>query len=389
MSHVEILSDYRRLPTEDISARYVAALMRDGVAFYVENASVSIRALRIDGRILPLAINAGTGDTSYVCSPSAQYLSYTAEEFAKRHSLPAALVRRLVSPFGAFLHQSSVDRVAFINNWLFSTNPSPELNFQSIQEVTDRVLEQCPDFAIVFRSINPRLDPSLCQSLLKSGYRFARSRRVYVLDGPSKRRQERNNAQTDLKLLEKSAYRLVRCHRVLEQSASRIADLYQALYLSKHSRLNPHFNREFFLLALRENILTFVALEKDGRIDGFVTYFVEGDRMTGAVLGYDLDLARKVGLYRMLVAILISEATERGLRLNLSAGVGRFKMLRGALPVEEFDAIYDRHLPALRRLAWSALRMGGWLGSRSKPPLWPPERRPGGLRTRGEPLSTA
>jgi hypothetical protein len=132
---------------------------------------------------------------------------------------------------------------------------------------------------------------------------------------------------------------------------------------------------EFFHLTLTQKILTFVGLAKDGRIDGFVNYFVQGDRMTGGVLGYDLRIPQKTGLYRMLMAILIAEATQRGLRLNLSAGVGHFKMLRGALPVEEYDAVYDRHLRGSRRLAWAALRIGGRLGSWSKPPLLLPEQR--------------
>src|SRR5262249_58873840 len=85
-----------------------------------------------------------------------------------------------------------------------------------------------------------------------------------------------------------------------------------------------------------------------------------GEVMTGAVLGYAQELSQKLGLYRLAVAMLIAEATARHLQLNLSGGVGQFKMLRGAIPVEEFDAVYDHHLPLHRRLAWTAL----WLACR-------------------------
>ncbi|HXW62190.1 MAG TPA: hypothetical protein VEJ45_06300 [Candidatus Acidoferrales bacterium] len=355
----------------------MAALMRYGVPSYIENANVSMKALIIDRRIFPLAINTGTsqGCSSYVCSPYAHYLSYTTEEFAKRHSLvSASLLRALALPFGGFLRSVGIDRVAFINNWLFSTNPSAELSYEQIRAATMRVLEEYPDFAIVFRSVNSLLDQSLCKSLIENGYRLVRSRRVYVLDARNRRHFERYNTQTDLKFLSKSSYSVITCQDKLEQSASRMAELYQALYLSKHSPLNPHLNAQFFHLALREKILTFVGLGKDGRIDGFVTYFVQGDRMTGAVLGYDLGMPQKIGLYRMLVAILIAEASQQGHRLNLSGGVGHFKMLRGALPVEEYDAVYDRHLRGGRRLAWGALRMGSRLGSRTKLPLPLPEQ---------------
>ena len=50
--------------------------------------------------------------------------------------------------------------------------------------------------------------------------------------------------------------------------------------------------------------------------------------------------------------------------LNLSSGVARFKRLRGGRPAMEYTAIYCRHLPRRRRIAWQTLallleRVGG------------------------------
>jgi hypothetical protein len=150
MPDVQILRDYSQLSTEEVSGRYVAALMRQGVTFYIENiADVSMQGLVLDGRIFPLVINPGESCTSYVCSPYAHYLSYTAEEFTKRHSLiAAATFRALALPFGGLLRSSSIDRVAFINNWLFSTNPSPDLSSEHIRAATNRVLSEYPDLRL-------------------------------------------------------------------------------------------------------------------------------------------------------------------------------------------------------------------------------------------------
>jgi hypothetical protein len=362
LSGVEILSDCNRVPRRDPFGKYVASLMRQGATFYIENADVSIRALVIDGKTLPLVINAGTTHTSDVCSPYAHYLLYTIEEFSKRRFLvPAAVLRALAVPFGALLRSTLVDRVVFVNNWLIATNPSPRLSCEQIQAVTNRVLREYPDFAIVFRSVNSLLDKSLGEALVGNGYRLVRSRRVYVLDGRNKRHLRHHNTRDDLRILESSPYSVVDCHSTLARHAVRMAELYRGLYLSKHSGLNPQLNADYFRLTLGENIFTYRGLERDGRIDGFLSYFVQDDRMTGACLGYELSVPRDAGIYRMLIAIAISEAIQRGLQLNLSGGAGHFKMLRGAVPVDEYDAVYDRHLPIHRRLAWSSLAIAGRL----------------------------
>ncbi|HSF01902.1 MAG TPA: class I SAM-dependent methyltransferase, partial [Solirubrobacterales bacterium] len=78
--------------------------------------------------------------------------------------------------------------------------------------------------------------------------------------------------------------------------------------------------------------------------------------------------SRGLGLYRTLMALFIAEASERQLLLNLSAGADQFKALRGAVPVEEFDAVYDRHLPVLRRSVWAGLAVAGRLKARRPSP---------------------
>ena len=85
--------------------------------------------------------------------------------------------------------------------------------------------------------------------------------------------------------------------------------------------------------------------------------------MTGALLGYDLGLPRKLGLYRLLFALLTAEAADAGLVLNLGGGSGRFKLLRGAMAAEEFDAVYDAHLPPHRRFSWTLLLTAAHLWS--------------------------
>jgi len=119
----------------------------------------------------------------------------------------------------------------------------------------------------------------------------------------------------------------------------------------------------------------------NGRIDGFVAFHEGDDAMTGAVLGYDRRLPIKAGLYRMLFALLMVEGAKRKVLINLSAGADRFKALRGGMPVEEYDAVFDRHLLPARRLAWSTLRVatGIWWRVRRPAVTASTTRRPAGV----------
>jgi hypothetical protein len=76
------------------------------------------------------------------------------------------------------------------------------------------------------------------------------------------------------------------------------------------------------------------------------------DVMVSPVVGYDTSLPQSLGLYRRLAAVPVLTARECGVPLNLSAGVGRFKRLRGGEAVMEYLAVIDSHLPANRRFPW-------------------------------------
>src|SRR6185503_474467 len=88
-----------------------------------------------------------------------------------------------------------------------------------------------------------------------------------------------------------------------------------------------------------------------------VAFFESDGVLWSTLLGYDVTVDRKVGLYRLVFALLLREAQSRRLISHFSSGVDEFKMLRGGRAADEFDAIYDAHLPPRRRLPWRALAL--------------------------------
>jgi len=364
--HIEILgrSDIDRLSVADsVSVRYVAAMVKYGPTTFVDNADVEINALVVQNKVLPLVVNRGVFGNSDVCSPYSHYVGYTLQELGKRHPhLPSGLLRWCGLSFASALGAASLEKAVFVNNWLLATNPRPALSSDEIRALTAALVARYPDSAIIFRTVNPNLDAVGFEALRQNRYRMVRSRRVYTLDANDKRYLEHRNAKEDLQLLRRTSYERL-SNDSLAVHADRIAQLYRDLYLVKHSRLNPQFNANFVRLTLQRETLTYVALQQGGTLDAFIAYYIREPVLTGAILGYDLKRPRKTGLYRLLIAMFIEEASKRGLIVNLSAGAGGFKMLRGALPVEEFDAVYDHHLSPQRRAVWTALRLSAKFGA--------------------------
>jgi hypothetical protein len=344
------------------AARYLIPLIRDGPTAYIDNADVRVMALTLDTLVLPLVVSEEKPGNADVCSPYAHYVRYTLEELAKRQSRAAhRFYRPVLLSAACALRASHLDKVVYVNNWLLATNPSPDLSAGQIGEITQYLSRRYPDHGIVFRSVNRLTHPRFADALREGSYRMVASRKVYLLDPSSKAHSNRDNVRRDTRLLSRSAYDAVGPDDFTDADIARVTKLYRSLYLKKHSRLNPQFNERFFSLTLKANILTFRALKKNGQINSFVAYYSQGGVLTGAALGYDLEAPIRLGLYRLAMGMLIAEARDRGQLLNLSSGAGSFKVLRGASPCVEFDAVYDRHLPYRRRLAWRCLEAGGIL----------------------------
>jgi hypothetical protein len=349
---------------QSATARYLASLIKSGPAFYLDNAHVRMEALLIDGKFLPIVISERAAANSNVCSIYAHYHEYAAHEFGRRFGrMPSLALAAPRSIFGALLRRGSIDRTVFVNNWLLTTNPSHGLSSAQIDALTRYLIDRFPDSAIVFRSINPMSDKRGSDAMRASHYWLVPSRTVYMLDTASDRYLQHSNVQTDLGKLKWTQYSLVGDSSILARHASRFAELYRALYLRKHSMLNPQYNAEFFLLALNGGYMVHRAFIEDDRVDAFFSYFVEDGVMTASLIAYDLSQPQKLGLYRLAVAGMIAEAAQSKALVNMSAGSGYFKMLRGGVPVQEYDAVYDRHLSAHRRITWACLRTVAHTGS--------------------------
>jgi len=345
----------------DYARRYIASLLEQRVDRLIPNVNTSLHVLQVGDAVLPVTVNDKEYGNSYVCSPYTHYVSYAREELYVLNSRFARIaLGGLLHALGFLMRFSRINRTVHINNWLLSTNLYGPLPDSGLEQAVRLLLREYPGHSLVFRSLNRTTNGPLIDLLAGLGFRMVPSRQVYLLhpsDPAATNSKARWLVKRDYGLLAKHGYETVGPDRLTEADMPRLAELYRLLYLDKYSTYNPQFGAPFLELAWRQKLLELHAIRHidTGRIDAVLGFYCRSGVMTTPVFGYDTALPQERGLYRMLSAVLIGIAGQRGLLLHESSGAPQFKRNRGAVADIEYSAVYDRHLPARQRISWALL----------------------------------
>jgi hypothetical protein len=146
----------------------------------------------------------------------------------------------------------------------------------------------------------------------------------------------------------------------------RLVELYNLLYLQRYSLMNPQFTETFLRQAWEADLFRYYAFRKDGVIDGFLAYYTRRGYLTCPLFGYDTSRPQEDGLYRLLSMQVTLESESTSNQAHNSAGAGHFKRNRGGVAVNEYNAVYTRHLAPKQRWAWQRL---GYLINRVAVPI--------------------
>lgn len=165
------------------------------------------------------------------------------------------------------------------------------------------------------------------------------------------------NVKDDNRLLRRSTYRLIHNDEFAEADYPRMAELYELLYLQKHSKFNPACTADYMRLCHMGGIMRFLGLrDPSGRLDAMAgILIVDGTAPQPSVVRYDTTLDHRLGLYRMIIALTFHAAIAEGWNVNLSGGAASFKKNRGGQPITEYIALYGRHLSLTRRAVINSL----------------------------------
>jgi hypothetical protein len=344
-------------PQDNLMRRWFRPLLERGTTTCAPNLETTLAFLRVGEIELPLTVNEAEWENSWLCSPWTHYITYAREEIDRSVGpVTSALGGALLGTLGTWFRKAEINRVVMVNNWLHSTNPWPHWEAEDLPAVLEAMTQRWPGHAIVFRSLHAKESAPLLAALHRTGAMLVPSRQIWWYEAGSEAVVKSPDFRKDVRLLRRCDLKIVPHESILEAEIETLTELYSRLYLGKYSRHNPRYTTDWLGHLHRENLARFTALrEPGGRLVGVEACTELHGVLTSPIVGYDLDQPREIGLYRRLAAVPVLEAMKRGIPLNLSAGVGRFKALRGGEPVMEYLGVYVRHLPATRRAPWRAV----------------------------------
>ncbi|PTL76742.1 DHHA1 domain-containing protein [Vitiosangium sp. GDMCC 1.1324] len=335
---------------------YLTPLIQRGSTAFVSDRT-TLRLVSMDGLVIPLAINDAEYGNSPMLSNYARYVTLQVKAIQRGNWGPVygRLVRGVLHGVGGMLKVARIDRCVYVDHWVVLRNMPTLLTADQVQRLTRFLVSQFPDHAIVFSTLSLATHSPLLNTLKACGYDsvFAFHTRL-LLPKAEVSRQVRENRRRDARLLEANGYQIVD-GKEMPGCAPRLAELYRFLNAEKYST-NQRMSVDFFETHLREGTLQFRLAVKDGRIDGFFAYAIGHDTLFPPVFGYDLSLPQELGLYRGLVHLLIQEAADLGIAVELGAGADQFKSMRGDKPMPRYSSVYTQHLPGWRQSGWRLLR---------------------------------
>ncbi len=324
----------------------------------IRNCQAKLETIDLEGYRIICTVNEKPSHSSWTISLYAMIIDYGKDELAKLSLMNRIIMNALRRSIAVLLHLVSIDKLVGIGNETLSTNLISE-GFKSlnIAQLTEVASNRYPKYSFMIRSLNPHHHCELMKPLKDSGWLFLTNRQIYLIDQPELALKHKDSKK-DLKLLDDGRYYFEELTHASDfRDYQDAEDLYNRLYLDKHSKSNVQFTALLLQKAVQGHFIKLYLLKDTSshRAVGCLGMVIKDGILTVPVLGYDLDLPLSEGLYRRLSIFITLYCKKKGLRQHLSAGAPNFKRSRGATSSLEYIAIYCKHLPFYKVLAWKAL----------------------------------
>ncbi len=319
----------------------------------IRNWYAEMRLMSFEGQWMPLALGQPKAEQTYLASATHGYIDYARDELDLiRDEKTRRWSARTLAVAEPWMKSLQLDTAVSINAWCVSTHLYPNWNQDQIFALTAQLSEAFPHRPLWMRTLNAYQQSPLMDALRDEGWLLFPHRQVYVFDHRDQIAllTKRNN-QLDQKLLNSTPLKLCQHEDFRPEDAEVMAELYDLLYLQKHSRWNAIYTPAYFRQALAHRWLEFIGFRDDqGKLVAFIGLYADHTSITTPMLGYDTQLPQTLGLYRLLMAAVLRLSLERQHVLNFGAGSASFKKMRGGRPEIEWQAFYVKHLNPIKRV---------------------------------------
>ena len=331
------------------------------------NWSSEMHVLQYDHHYYPIAIGKTAVDQTYLSAPTSGYIGYARDELDQiQDPKTRRWADRLLAIATPWFNSLALDRSVSLNADGVSTQLYPNWSRQVIDDMTHQLCDQFPDRPLWMRTLNGVSDAELMARLVEAGWTLWPNRQVYLFD-PKYATDwiNRRNNQIDQKLLRTTPLIAIGHDDFTVEDTPIMADLYEQLYLQKHSHWNAHYTAKYFEEALKHRWCEFIGYrDANGKLLAFIGIYANKTSMTTPMLGYDTQQPQNMGLYRLLMGRVMLLSVERSLLLNLGAGASSFKKMRGGTPELEWHAFYSDHLSTTKKLR---MNLTAWLMRKTVP----------------------
>ncbi|MEM8631902.1 MAG: hypothetical protein AAGF74_11735 [Pseudomonadota bacterium] len=347
--------------------RYLTQMVEKTPVSLAENAAgVTARVLRVDETVLPVLVSDGRAGKASVLSPFAHHVLYPVHEISRRSKLlgPRAL-HVILSPLTGLLKVGAIDKAVFVNHWLLSGAPVPDLPPSSWTGVITMLQAEFPSHGLIVQDVKPELAPVYAGALAQAGGISVPTRVVYILDPAKpltgrKLKKVRHSRGLARRLYAEYSGDLVSTG-LGPAEVAQVRRLYRHSNIARHSDLNPKYTEAFFDLAQHCGEFRYHVWQakERGKIMAFNLQRLDEAFMHWSSFGTDETARersdRSRSLYELAVAADMVTCEEEGLLLDWGAGAEDFKRFRGAAPHAQVEVVFFNHLGPLRRFAWTVL----------------------------------
>ncbi len=332
-------------------------ILECGIEQLASNADTQLLKLKCGNQVVLATLNNKEYNNSYVLSPYTMFVSVGKKSIGTFDNFLARAFSNFgLTLIGAIHKFCKINQLIQINSRLSSLNLYHNNVINNLDAITNTLVKKYPQHAIQLQCVNEVTDPELMKKLEHMGYllvpikltNFYRDKSIYM---------KRSHTKRDFSVLRNTKYTVIKHDELTIEDMKRIHELYQILFIQKHSEHNLDYTVQFFEQAWKNKWYTFTALRSpEGKIDGFITYKRHNNVTACGPLGYDTNLPSKLGLYRMLFALNLQPAVDEDLTYNMGSANDLYKVNRGSERVLDHYAIYCKHLSLHRRFPWLMMR---------------------------------